>query len=267
MGDEVRDGHRDLRHHRQARVLGGVVGGDLVEDVHEHRDDHRDHHDHHGQCKAEDDRRIGHRRAHLTMQGVEPLELIGDSVERIVEPSRVLPGTHDGSVEGVEYPGLGLHRLGHRASGLDVLANADDRLLEHFVLGLRLERVKRAQHRHSRTDQGCELAREDGEGTQVDALEALQDALELHRLALLGDVEDDQAPLAQLLGHHRLRRSLHLAARRDAGQVHGPERERAHRPPIPLITPRPPGCGSPGRRPKAASAPPEPRPVARRGSG
>ena len=141
----------------------------------EHRDDHRDHDDHHDQRQAEDDRRIGHRRAHLPVQGVEPLELVGDPVERIVEPSRVLPGAHDGAVERVEYPRLGLHRLGHRASGLDVLANADDRLLEHLVLGLRLERVKRAQHRHPRTDQGCELAREDGEGAQVDALEALED--------------------------------------------------------------------------------------------
>ena len=81
----------------------------------------------------------------------------------------------------------------------------DDRLLDHLVLGLVLERVERAQHRHARGDQGRELAREHRQLAHLDLLEALEEVLELDRLALLGDVEDDQAALAQLLGDLGLR--------------------------------------------------------------
>ena len=54
-------------------------------------------------------------------------------------------------------------------------------------------------------------------------------ALELERLALLGDVEDDQPALAQLLGDLRLDAGLDLAAGGNAGEVDGAEGEGAHR--------------------------------------
>ena len=47
----------------------------------------------------------------------------------------------------------------------------------------------------------------------------------LERLALLADVEDDQAALAQLLGDLRLRLGLDLAGGGGAGEVHRPEGE------------------------------------------
>ena len=55
--------------------------------------------------------------------------------------------------------GLALHRPPSELR-LDVLAQAADRLLQQLVLGLVLEGVERAQHRHPRGDQGRELTGE-----------------------------------------------------------------------------------------------------------
>ena len=135
---------------------------------------------------------------------VELLQLHRDPVERLLEPAGALAGLDHRAVERIEDAGLALHRLVERAAGLDVVAQRGDRRLQHLVLGLLLERVERAQHRHPGRDQGRELAREHRQVAHVDALEALEDALELERLPLLGDVEDDQPALAQLLGDLRL---------------------------------------------------------------
>ena len=88
-----------------------------------------------------------------------------------------------------------------------------------------------AQHRHPRGDQGRELAREDRQLAHVDALPALEEVLDLERLALLGDVEDDQAALAQLLGDLGLGVGLELAGGGGPGDVHGAEGECASRRP------------------------------------
>src|SRR5215211_1494060 len=147
-----------------------------------------------------------------------------------------------------------------------MLANGDDRVAEHLVLGLLLEGVQGAEHRHARFNERGELAREDGYRPEVDALEALEDALELHRLALLGDIQDDQPALAKLLGDDGLGRGVHLAASGDAGEVHGAEGESAHRAaPFPTPPPGPRSYHPP--HPGAASAPPAPRRAVRRALG
>ena len=75
--------------------------------------------------QAEDDRRVHHRRPHLAPQGVELLELDRDAVERLLEAARALAGIDHRAVERVEDAGLALHRLGNRAAGLDVAAQAE----------------------------------------------------------------------------------------------------------------------------------------------
>ena len=175
-----------------------------------------------------------------------------DAVERLLEAARALAGAHHRAVERIEDARLALHRLVQRAAGLDVVADGRDRRLQHLVLGLVLQRVERAQHRHAGRDQGRELAREDRQVAHVDALEALEDALELQRLALLGDVEHDQAALAQLLGDLRLGASP--PARRGRER---PARSTARK--VKVLT------GSPSSRPWPTGAAPASRAASRCG--
>jgi hypothetical protein len=70
--------------------------------------------------------------------------------------------------------------------------------------------------------------REKTERSRVHAPESVEQTLQLHRLPLLGNVEDDQAALAKLLRDVRLGVRLDLSARRNAGNVNGPEGEGAH---------------------------------------
>ena len=186
--------------------------GDLDEDVGEDRHDERANRGHDEDRDHEDRRRVHHRRADLAPQRVEALELVRDAVERLLEAARALACLNHRAVERVEDSLLGLHRLGDGAPRLDVLAKGDDRLREHLVVGLVFQRVERAQHRHARRDEGRELAREDRQRTRLHVLEALEDRLELERLARLGNVQDDQATLAELLGDGRLGGRLDLAA-------------------------------------------------------
>ncbi len=153
------------------------------------------------------------------------LDLEGDPVERLLEATRLLAGADHRPEEAVEDLRVALHRLLERAAGLDVRAHPGDRLADLLVLGLLLERVQRAQHRHPRGDQGRELAREDRQLAHVDALPALEEVLDVERLVLLGDVEDDQAALAQLLGDLGLGLGLELAGGGDPADVHRPEGE------------------------------------------
>jgi hypothetical protein len=125
--------------------------------------------------------------------------------------------------------GAALHRVAEGAAGLDVAPDARDRLAQLLVLGLVLEGVERTQHRHSRGHQRRELPRENGQLAHADALEPVQQPLQLQRLALLGYVEDDQPPLAKLLGHLRLAVRLHLAPGGDPCDVDCAECEGAHR--------------------------------------
>ena len=119
--------------------------------------------------EAEDQRRVHQRRFDLAAQGVGFLHLEGDPVERVLEPARLLAGADHRPEEAVEDLRVALHRLLERAARLDVGAHAGDRLLDRLVLGLLLERVQGAQHRHPRGDQGRELAREDRQLAHVDA--------------------------------------------------------------------------------------------------
>ena len=187
--------------------------GEFLEDGGEDRDHEHDDRDQHDDREPEDQHRVHHRRFDLTLERVGFLHLEGDAVERFLEPARLLAGADHRPVEAVEDPRVALHRLLEGAAGFDVGAQAGDRLVDRLVLGLLLERVEGAQHRHARGDEGRELTREDGQLAHVDALPAFEEVLDVDRLALLGDVEDDQAALAQLLGDLRLRLGLNFAGR------------------------------------------------------
>ena len=147
----------------------------------EDRDHEGDDRDQHDGREAEDQRRVHQRRFDLAPQRVGFLDLEGDPVQRLLEAARLLAGADHRPEEAVEDLGVALHRLLERAAGLDVGADAGDRLLDLLVLGLLLERVQGAQHRHPRGDQGRELAREDRQLAHVDALPALEDVLDVER--------------------------------------------------------------------------------------
>ncbi len=175
--------------------------------------------------EAEDQRRVHQRRFDLAPQGVGLLDLIGDPVQRALQLARLLSGADHREEELVEDLRVALHRLLQRAAGLDIGPHSGDRVADPFVLALLFERVQGAQHRHPRGDEGGELAREDGQLAHVDALPASPDVLDLEGLVLFGDVENDQAALAQLLGDLGLGVGLDFAGRRTAGHVHRPEGE------------------------------------------
>jgi len=58
-----------------------------------------------------------------------------------------------------------------------------------------LQRLQGAQHRHAGRVQGRELPREDCQLAHIDAAPALHQVLDVERVRLLADVEDDQATL------------------------------------------------------------------------
>ena len=64
-----------------------------------------------------------------------------------------------------------------------------------------------------------------------------KDELDLARGVLVGDVQDDQPALLELIGDRLLGVGLQLAARLDAGEVHGLEDVGAHRRPVPMRPP------------------------------
>ena len=171
--------------------------GEFFEDFGEDRDDEGDDRDQREGGEAEDQRRVHHRRFDLTAQGVGFLHLVGDLVERVLQPTRLLARADHRPVEAVEDLRVALHRLLERAARLDVGAHPGRRLLDLLVLRLFLQRVQGAQHRHAGGDQGRELAREDRQFPHVDLLPAFEQVLDVERRLLLADVEDDQAALAQ----------------------------------------------------------------------
>ena len=64
------------------------------------------------------------------LQGVGFLDLEGDAVERFLEPPRFLAGADHRAEEAIEDVRVALHRLLQRAAGLDVGAQAGDRLAD-----------------------------------------------------------------------------------------------------------------------------------------
>ena len=218
-GDRVRGGDADLRRQRQFGLFARVFFGDLFEDADEDRDHEGDDGDQDDRGEAEDQQGVHHRRFDLAPERVAFLHLVGDAVEGILQAPGLLPGPDHRPVEAVEDFGMAPHRLLQRAPGLDVGLDAADRLLDAVVLGLLLERAERAQHRHPRGDQGRELTREDRELALVDSFPGLPELLDLERLALLADVEDDQAALAQLVSDLGLRLGLDFAGGRRSGEV------------------------------------------------
>jgi len=217
----VRHRHGDLGDRRQ-------LAAEILEDPLEHGHDERDQGDQDDQGEAPDEAGVHHRRAHLTPQRVVLLELVGDAHQRAVEDAAGLAGADHRGVELVEDPGVLAQRVRQRDPGFDVPADDDQRLLELVALGLLLEHVERAQQRHARVDHRGELTRGHGQVARLDLLEASEDVARARGLELI-DVEDDQPPGAQVLGHRLLVAGVELAVGRDAGEVDGLEREGRHR--------------------------------------
>ncbi len=118
--------------------------GQFFEDSGEDRDHEGDDRDQHHGRKAEDQRRVHHRRFDLAPEAVGLLDLEGDPVHRLVEAARLLTGADHGAEEAVEDLGVAFHRLLQRAAGLDVCPHSRDGLLDLLVLGLLFERVQGA---------------------------------------------------------------------------------------------------------------------------
>ena len=121
-GDEVRDADRDLGHQRQARRSRRVLGDDLLEDADEDRDDEGD--DAIITTIARPKTSAGYIIAELDLapQGVELLELVGDPVERLLEPARALARARPSRGRGgSKTSGWRSIACAQRAAGLDVL--------------------------------------------------------------------------------------------------------------------------------------------------
>ena len=131
--------------------------------------------------EAEDERRVHQRRFDLAAKFVGFLDLVGDPVQRLFEAARLLAGADHRPVEPVEDLRVALHRLLQRACPPRRRSGRRRRLPDLLVLGLLLERVQGAQHRHPRGDQGRELAREDGQLAHVDALPTAEEVLDVER--------------------------------------------------------------------------------------
>ena len=142
--------------------LSPVLLRDLLEDADEDRDDEGDDRDHH-------DDRDARRRPPGTSSPTSPGAAARRASRAGRRPGRAPPRA--GPTPRRPRPSSG--RAGRRrragapspaSSELPASTSArsdDDRRLQHLVLGLLLERVEGAQHRHPGGDQGRELARED----------------------------------------------------------------------------------------------------------
>ena len=117
---------------------------------------------------------------------------------------------------------------------------------------------QRPQDRHARGDHRRELPRRDRQILRLDPREQLD--VELLGAVLVGDVDDDQAALLELIGDVLLGVRLDLAAGRHAGQVHRLEDVSRHRP-------TPPSAGRSTARRSAAGAPRANGPGTRRAGG
>ena len=167
--------------------------------------------------QSEDEGRVHHRRADLASQGVELLELEGDPVERLLEAARALARAR---------PSTG--RAGRRSSGWRSIASASELPASTSSRTRRWSPPSAARPRSGpracRASAASACRRRSGSRTGarrrrgrawLTLLKRSKQPLELQRLALLGDVEDDQPPLAELLGDLRLGVGLELAPRRD----------------------------------------------------
>ncbi len=204
---------------------------------------------HHDDREAEDERRVHHRRFDLAPQRVELLELEGDPVERLLEAAGALSRADHRAVEAVEDRRVALHRLVQRAAGLDVGAHPAMRVAD---LSSSVWSSSVYRDRSIGMPEATRVAnwREKTARSRMLTLwKRLKRPSMLDRLALLGDVEDDQAALAQLLGDLRLGLGLELAAARRRRRGRWPGRRRCSRRP----SASPPGCRRGRRRRRAAA--------------
>ena len=210
------------------RHLGhrGKFAAEFLEHVLEHGHEERDERHHHADREGHHERRVDHRRFDLAAQRGVLLQLVGDAHERVLEHTAGLPRLCHRDEQRVEDLRVARHRVAQRQTRLDVLADGDDRLGQVLALGLLLEHVQRAQDAHAGGDHRRELPREDRQVVGLDPLHERE--LDLARGVLVGDVEDDQPALLELVGDRLLGVGLDLAAGLAAGEVDCLEDVRAH---------------------------------------
>ena len=207
-------------------VSAGSLPGELLEHADEHRDQERHQCHQHGDRERDHDGGVDHRGAHLAAQRGILLELVGDAHEAFLEHTTGLARAHHRDVQRPEHLGMARHRVRQQQARLDVVAHARDRFAQDLRPGLRLEHVERAHDRHAGGDHRRELARGHREVLGVDPREQLE--VQLLRAVLVGDVDDDQAALLELLGDRLLGVGLDLALGLNAGEVHRLEDIRGH---------------------------------------
>ncbi len=163
LAADVRDVDEDLRRR-------GQRAAELLVDPLEHRDDEQQHRGDDRQHEDRDDQRVGHRRLHLAAQLDLLLDRVGQAQQHAVERTADLTGAHHRDVEAVERLRVLRHRLRERRALLDVHPDLVDDLGERLALGLLGEDVERAQQREAGVDHRRELAREDRDVLQLDAV-------------------------------------------------------------------------------------------------
>ena len=171
----------------------------------EDRDEEHEHPDQGEDREVRDDERVDHRALHAAADLHLLLDLDRDSVEDGVEDARGLAGLDHRDVEAVEGVRVARHRLREEHAALDVRAHVADDGGERLVVGLLLEDDERCDDVEARVDHRRELAREDLQRAQLDALLL---PLGAARGAELGERDGPQSLLPQ-----ELARGVHDRAR------------------------------------------------------
>ena len=196
---------------------------DLLEDRHQEGDQSQER----DPRKGHDQRRVDHRGLDLTSQRVVLFELVGYTQQRLLEDAARLPCGHHGHVEVVEDVRMLAERLRQRQAGLHVLADHGPGPCELVVVGLLLDHIEGAQHRHARGHHRGQLAGGHGELGGLDLAKASEEVDVAGRRELL-DVQDDQAAAPQLRGDRLLVLGVDLALAGRAREVDGLEGEGGH---------------------------------------
>jgi len=157
--------------------------------------------DAHGNDHNED--RVRHRRLDLLAKLKVLLKEHRQPFERVVEHTTNLARAHQTHGQFAEDPRVLRHRLRERRTTLDLGLNVADDLLEAHVRRLLLQNVETADQRDTGVDHRGELATEDREILQPDALAEAEAELLLRRLLrqrrglLLLDTRREEALIAQ----------------------------------------------------------------------
>ena len=176
---------------------------EVREHLGEHRDDEHQHEDAGAAGHGQHDDRVGHGALHLALQGVGLLQEDGQPAQDHVQDAARLAGGDHVRIQVGEHARVLLQGLGQRRAALDVGRHLHHHFLEVGLVELAAQHVQALHQRQAGVDHGRELAREDREVLDADAL-LLEEPAHGRGLRLLADRRDDDTPLAQVFVHRVL---------------------------------------------------------------